>query len=115
MDNDPKIEADDNVIQPFRLESSSFRGRMVRMGGVLDDILGPHDYPKPIAHLVAEVVTLTALLSSMLKYDGIFTLQAKGDGPVGMLVADMMSDGQIRACRILMRIGSSIRENSFLR
>lgn len=90
--------ADDNVIQTFQLETSALRGRVVRLGSVLDDILGAHDYPEPVAHLVAETVTLALLLSSMLKYEGIFTLQTKGDGPVAMLVADVTSGGDVRGC-----------------
>ncbi len=90
--------ADDNVIQPFQLDVSSLRGRIVRLGSVLNDILEPHEYPNPVAHLVAETVTITMLLSSMLKYEGIFTLQAKGDGPVDLLVADITSDGDVRGC-----------------
>lgn len=89
---------DDDLIKPFILESSNFRGRSVRMGKVLDDILKSHDYPKPVAHLVAEITALAILLSSMLKYEGIFTLQAQGKGPVAMLVADVTSDGKVRAC-----------------
>ncbi len=91
-------KADDNIVQPFQLEKTQLRGRAVRLGAVLDEILGPHDYPLPVAHLVAETITLAALLSSMLKYEGIFTLQTKGDGPVGMLVADMTSKGEVRGC-----------------
>ena len=90
--------ADDNVVQGFQLESTNLRGRVVRLGSVLDDVLSAHDYPNPIAHLVAETMTLTALLSSMLKYDGIFTLQTSGDGPVKMLVSDMTSAGDLRGC-----------------
>lgn len=89
---------DDNVIQTFQLDSSSLRGRCVRLGSVLDDILDAHEYPNPVAHLVAETATLALLLSSMLKYEGIFTLQTKGDGPVSMLVADVTSAGDVRAC-----------------
>lgn len=88
----------DDIVQPFVLESTNLRGRMVRFGSVVDDILNAHDYPRPIAHLVAETLTLCALLSSMLKYDGIFTLQANGDGPLKMVMADVTSDGKIRAC-----------------
>jgi molecular chaperone Hsp33 len=90
--------ADDNIMCPFQIESSSLRGRMVRMGDVLDDILSAHDYPNPVSHLVGEVAALTLLLSSMLKYDGIFTLQIQSDGPVSMLVADVTSAGAVRAC-----------------
>lgn len=91
-------QADDDVIQPFQLEKSQLRGRAVRMGKVLDDILGPHDYPEPVARLVAESIMLSTLLSSMLKYEGIFTLQTKGDGPVSLLVSDMTSKGEVRGC-----------------
>ena len=90
--------ADDNVVQTFQLEVSNLRGRAVRLGSILDDILGPHDYPHPVAHLVAETITTALLLSSMLKYDGIFTLQASGDGPIKMLVADVTSGGEVRGC-----------------
>ncbi|MFK7839984.1 MAG: Hsp33 family molecular chaperone HslO [Bdellovibrionales bacterium] len=96
--NDLSDEVGDNVIQTFQLETNDLRGRSVRMGSVLDDVLNAHDYPLPVAHLVAETMTLTALLASMLKYDGIFTLQTKGDGPISMLVADIRSNGDIRAC-----------------
>lgn len=90
---------DHNTAQPFQLETSNLRGRHVKLDSVLNDILTAHDYPLPIAHLVAETITLTLLLSSMLKYEGIFTLQIKGDGPVSMLVADIIQpDGVIRGC-----------------
>ncbi len=88
----------DNFVQTFQLESSSIRGRIVCMGAVIDEILNAHDYPLPISHLVAENITLTVALSSMLKYEGIFTLQAQGDGPLRMLVSDITSDGVVRGC-----------------
>lgn len=89
---------DDNFVQGFQLETSNLRGRIVRLGSVLDDILSAHSYPLPIAHLVGEVVALSIVLSVMLKFDGIFTLQAQGDGPLGMLVADITSAGVVRGC-----------------
>ena len=88
----------DNFVQTFQLESSNLRGRIVRLGQVLDDILDAHEYPLPIAHLVGETIGLAACLSSMLKYEGIFTLQAQGDGPLKMLVSDVKSDGMVRGC-----------------
>lgn len=90
--------SEDNFYQIFELQSSNLRGRIVKLGSVLDDILSAHDYPLPIAHLVGEMLTLTSLLSSMLKYDGIFTLQAQGDGPLKMLVSDISGGEVIRAC-----------------
>ncbi len=88
----------DNVIQPFQLESCSLRGRGARMGRVLDEILSSHEYPEVVAHLLGEAVTLSLLLSSMLKYEGIFTFQAQGDGPVSSIVSDITSNGAVRGC-----------------
>lgn len=96
--NDLSDMLGDNAVQTFQLESNALRGRSVRLGSVLDEVLSAHDYPLPVAHLVAETMTLSVLLASMLKYDGIFTLQTKGDGPINMLVADMTSDGGLRGC-----------------
>lgn len=90
--------ADDDVIQSFQLESSNLRGRIIRLGGVLDNILQPHAYPMHVAHMVGETITLSGLLASMLKYDGVFTLQAQGDGPVKMVVSDMTTQGILRGC-----------------
>ncbi len=87
-----------NMIRPFQLETSSLRGRIVRFNTVLDDILKPHDYPEAVSQLLGETITLCSLLSSMLKFDGIFTLQISGDGPISMLVADVTNEGDIRGC-----------------
>lgn len=88
---------DDNVIQPFRLEKSSVRGRMVRLGSVLGDMMEQHSYPPPVSSLLSEVLTLCMLLSAMLKYEGVFSLQISGDGPIRTLVADVTSRGEARA------------------
>lgn len=91
------LDQTDNLIQSFQLESSHLRGRFVRLGSVLDLVLHQHDYPSAIGHLLGEAVILAAALASSLKYEGVFTLQAKGDGVVRLLVADVTSDGGIRA------------------
>jgi len=86
----------DDVVQPFQLESSSLRGRLVRLGPSLDAILRQHDYEAPVAALLGEAVVVAAALATSLKYEGVFTLQAKGDGAIRMLVADVTSDGDVR-------------------
>ena len=78
-------------ILPFQTEGSRLRGRLVRLGPLLDHILGRHDYPEAVARLLGETVLLAAALAATLKYDGFFTLQIKGDGPVGLLVVDVVS------------------------
>lgn len=90
---------EDNFVQSFQLESSHIRGRIVRLGDGLDQILKAHTtYPDEALHLTGETLILCTLLSSMLKYEGIFTLQIRGSGLITMLVADVTSSGNIRAC-----------------
>ena len=57
----------------------------MRLGPTVDRILAQHDYPEPVAALLGEAITLAVMLAGALKYDGIFTLQTKGDGPVRLL------------------------------
>ncbi len=95
-DRSAAVPAEDDLVQPFMLESSGIRGDVVRLGCVVDHIITRHAYPDPLAALLAEMLALTAMLSSMMKYDGVFSLQTKGDGPVSLMVADMTSEGHLR-------------------
>lgn len=90
--------AGDNICLPFQIERNGLRGRIIQLGDVLDRILAKHGYPDEIEHLLAEVITLSAVLASMLKYEGVFILQAQGDGPVSMVMSDVTSEGHIRGC-----------------
>ncbi|TXC74120.1 Hsp33 family molecular chaperone HslO [Sphingorhabdus soli] len=73
------------------------RGRIVRLGPVLDTILSAHDYPEPIARVLAEALVLTALLGSTLKQaGGQLTLQAQTEaGIIELLVCDFR-EGELR-------------------
>ncbi len=86
-----------NQVLPFQLESSLLRGRLARMGAPLDQILTQHNYPVPVAKVLAEAVVVSSALAATLKYDGVFTLQAKSDGAISMLVVDVTNDGGLRA------------------
>ena len=85
-----------DYIQPFQIEAPGLRGRLVRLGGALDSVLGAHGYPPPVQTILAESVAMTAVLASGLKYDGVFSLQIQGDGPISLLLVDLTSDGALR-------------------
>jgi len=74
----------------FMIPGRSLRGRLVRLDGVLNDVLSAHAYPPVIEKLVAEALVLASLLGTMLKDEsGQLTLQAQTEnGPVTLLVAD---------------------------
>jgi molecular chaperone Hsp33 len=81
----------------FTIPSRHARGRLVRLGPVLDQILAAHAYPPPIERLLASALVLAALLGSTLKEEqGQLTLQAQTEnGVVSLLVADY-KDGALR-------------------
>ena len=86
----------DDHVQPFQIERPGLRGRLVRLGPAVDRMLHGHHYPAPVAAMLAEATAMGAVLASGLKYDGIFTLQLQGDGPVGLMVVDITSAGDLR-------------------
>lgn len=89
--------AGDDAVVPFEVEGLDARGRSVQLGAVVNTILARHQYPEPVARLLAEVMVLTALLGTSLKFDGKFILQTSTDGPVNLLVADFQTPSGLRA------------------
>lgn len=85
-----------NFIQPFQIEDLGLLGRIVRLDTVLASAFGRQDYPQSVKQMLAETMALTASLSGIIKFDGIFTLQAQGDGPLNLLMSDITSDGDMR-------------------
>jgi len=81
----------------FTIPARNARGRVVRLGPVLDEILAAHAYPPAIEALLAEALTLAALIGSTLKdAGGQLTLQAQTDnGVVKLLVCDYRG-GELR-------------------
>jgi len=86
----------DESALPFQLDALGVRGRLVRLGPALDAIIERHGYPLAVARPLAEAMVLCAALATSLKYDGIFTLQIAGDGPIRLLVTDLTTDGALR-------------------
>lgn len=74
----------------FTVPERDARGRLVRLGPVLDTILSAHDYPAPIRLMLSEALVLTALMGTLMKDEGSqLTLQAQSEGAaVDLLVCD---------------------------
>lgn len=89
-------KARDDIVLPFQVEPHALRGRFVRLGAAAHTILSAHQYPKPVARLLAEMLALAPCLAAALKYEGVFTLQIKGNGPLKTLMADVTSAGALR-------------------
>jgi molecular chaperone Hsp33 len=78
----------DDTILPFQLDRAGVRGRVARLDSVLEAILGQHDYPPPVAALVAEATLLTALIGQTIKLRWKLSLQVRGQGPIRLIATD---------------------------
>jgi molecular chaperone Hsp33 len=93
----PSVQLNSDAALGVAIPSRNARGRIARLGPVLDTILASHNYPPVIEQLLAEALTLTALLGSLLKEpQGQLTLQAQTEGgPVDLMVCDYLG-GELR-------------------
>jgi molecular chaperone Hsp33 len=109
----------DDMVMAFEVKPLGIRGRIVRLGPVIDDILSRHNYASPVSAVLAQSVALAALLGSTLKFEGKFILQTKTDGPINMLVADFVSPNGIRGvarhdAKRVADLGVSVSETELL-
>ena len=91
------LSLDNDVAVGVTIPARHARGRAARLGASLDAVLANHDYPPVIERLLAEALTLTALLGTLLKdRGGQMTLQAQATGGiVELLVCDYLG-GSLR-------------------
>ncbi|MGH1479670.1 MAG: Hsp33 family molecular chaperone HslO [Geminicoccales bacterium] len=86
----------DDISRPFQLEQSALRGRLIRLGDTVDLVLTRHNYPPAVSRLLGEMFVLAATLAGGLKFEGTFSLQTRGNGPVSLMVADCTHSGAMR-------------------
>src|SRR5215469_4294121 len=96
----PVSSSHDDLAAPFQIEKAPVRGRLVRLGAAIHEILTRHDYPPAVANLLGETCALAALVGASLKFEGRLIVQAQGSGPVSFVVADYDTTGALRGyCR----------------
>ena len=88
----PTVQLNSDVVLGVAIPSRNARGRIARLRTVVNEVLANHGYPPAIEKLLAEALTLTALLGSLLKEpQGQLTLQAQTKGGiVDLLVCDYL-------------------------
>lgn len=85
-----------DLLRPFHLERSQLRGRAIRLGETVDYVLRAHAYPRQVSELLGELLVLAGAMAGALKFDGRFSLQVRGDGPVRLMVVDCTNEGEMR-------------------
>lgn len=87
-----------DIVLPFQLQNSAIRGRLVRLDEAIWQIIHQHHYPEVVNDYLAQTTALSLAILHCFKFEGTFTLQINGDGPLRLLVVNATSEGDIRAC-----------------
>jgi molecular chaperone Hsp33 len=81
----------------FIVPARNARGQVVRLDATLNAILAAHPYPEPLVRLLAEALSLTAMVGAAMKQeDGQVTLQAQAKGAIVELLACDWRAGELR-------------------
>jgi len=86
-----------DLMHRFLFDHTDIRGEIVTLEESYQSVIGNNDYPQLVKRLLGEFVAAISLLSSSLKFDGIITLQARGDGPLPLIMAECDHQKSLRA------------------
>lgn len=93
----PIPKAMTNHSLPFLLHQTDMSGRLVQLQSVAQDIASRRDFPLAVQGLIVEAAAVAGALCSLLKFQGTLIIQARGKGPVPMIVAHADGQGGLRA------------------
>lgn len=90
-------ETHEDRLLTFTIPARHARGRVVRLGPVLQTILAAHDYPPAITHLLAEALVVATLIGGLVKDgEGQMTMQAQTNGGIVKLLVCDFKAGAVR-------------------
>jgi len=77
----------------FILEKAQIRGVLVHLNDTWREVLARAEYPPNVQQLLGQAMVAIPLLASTIKFSGKLTLQARGTGPLSLLVVQGNADG----------------------
>lgn len=80
----------------FVLEPANIRGEIITLSKTFLDATEHQNLPDKLKVLLGEFLAAVGLLRDTLKVDGTLTLQARGAGPIPMIMAEGTADGTLR-------------------
>ena len=89
--------AQDDTLRRFVFERYPFRGQLVHLGPAWAAMMEHHDYPAQVRDTLGEAVAAAALLASTLKFDGLLSLQLRGEGPMHLMLVECTDGLAMRA------------------
>lgn len=80
----------------FIFDACDIRGEIVTLSNSYQTVLSHNQHPAEIQQLLGEFIAAVTLLSSTLKFGGVITLQARGDGPISLIMAECTHQNNVR-------------------
>lgn len=85
-----------DLLHRFIFDDADIRGELVTLGTSYREVLSHNSYPPAIQKLLGEFLAAIGLLSSTLKFDGVISIQARGDGPISTIMAECNHHNSLR-------------------
>ena len=87
---------DRDSLHRFLFEQYPIRGHLVHLDAAWAALIEHRDYPEAIRDLLGQAVAASLLLAATIKFEGVLSLQLRGDGPVHLMLAQCTSGLGVR-------------------
>ena len=85
-----------DTLQSFLFDGTDVRGEINTLTDSYQEIMALQQYPLPVACLFGEFLAAASLIAASLKYAGMVTVQATGDGPISAVMAECTAEQKVR-------------------
>lgn len=94
---DNQQDNDRDVMHRFLFDDTDLRGEVVSLANSYAEVLANNAFPSSVQRLLGEFLAAVSMMSGRLKFDGILTLQARGEGPLPLIMAECSNHKELRA------------------
>ncbi len=87
---------DRDTLHRFLFERYPIRGHLVHLDAAWQALIEHRQYSDAIREMLGEAVVASVLLAATIKFEGVLSLQLRGDGPMHLLLAQCTSGLGVR-------------------
>lgn len=85
-----------DTVQRFYFDNTDLRGEIITLHKTLLDAMAHHHSSPTCRTLLGEFFAAAGLIAGILKFEGILTLQVRGDGPISLIMAEATHERCLR-------------------
>src|SRR6202044_3442267 len=98
---------DRDCLHRFMFERYPIRGHLVHLDAAWRALIEHRDYPGSIREVLGEAGAASLLLAATIKFEGVLSLQMRGDGPVHLILAQCTGGLGVRGLARYRETGAS--------